>query len=371
MGAQRIALVVWRLSAHGGIPVLVRSLAKELAKRGKDVHLVSLRPRFAEDQLEDLEPDVTFHFLGIDTPADRRAQLAMLYRLPRLLRSIDPDVIHTHSGIAWYAAFVRGRARRVLEIHDSPQIGRTSRINHRVTSWMANHGWRVVAHSERVSNDIASAYGVADDSIQTFALGIDDRFSEAVHPQRLADVRSELGIDEDAVVVSWVGRMTAAKAPGAAIEIADRVENPKVVFVIAGSGPLVEDIRESAPSNVVVAGPVDDLVALYQTSRLFLSTSEYEGFGLAIVEAQMAGLPVLALEGGAVRERFLDPDGVVFERDELDEIAAAIDQLVSVSDLSGAAVAQTTWVRINLSVAAMVDSFVAVYQVPSNGPSDS
>lgn len=371
MGSERIVLVVWRLSVHGGIPVLVRSLAKGMVERGKDVHIVSLRPRFAEDHLEELEPSVTFHFLGMQTPAGKWSQLMAPLRLRRLIQSLHPDIVHVQSGTAWYSVLISGRSRRMLEVQDSPQIGRTSAINHRVTRWMAHHGWSAFVHSERVATDVAVAYGLPKVSIETFALGIGSRFSEPVSDERIAAVRSNLNIDEGREIVSWVGRMTEAKAPDVATEIIKMVTNPNVVLVMAGSGNMVEKVRRTAPKNVVVAGPVDDLEALYQTSSAFLSTSEYEGFGLAIVEAQMAGLPVVALEGGAVRERFLYPEGSVFQRTDLGAAAAAIDKVMGAGQVPTSAISQTEWTRANLTLAAMVDSFLAVYEVPTNGSAES
>ena len=78
-------------------------------------------------------------------------------------------------------------------------------------------------------------------------------------------------------------------------------------LVIAGDGPALRDLKRIAPPNVTFAGRVSDREAerLMATCRAFVVTA-VEEFGIAAVEAQAAGRPVLARKGGGVLETVVE-----------------------------------------------------------------
>lgn len=72
--------------------------------------------------------------------------------------------------------------------------------------------------------------------------------------------------------------------------------------------------------------PEEDLCAYYQVADLFLCMSEHEGFGIPLLEAMQAGLPVMAYASAAVPET-LDGAGLLFHEKHFDELAEWIDRL--------------------------------------------
>jgi len=78
---------------------------------------------------------------------------------------------------------------------------------------------------------------------------------------------------------------------------------PKAGLIIVGSGPernKIEEliIKKQLGQSVVLLGWTNDLVSYYKTTDLFLVTSDYEGFGMTIVEALASGLPVVSTPVG-------------------------------------------------------------------------
>jgi glycosyltransferase involved in cell wall biosynthesis len=71
-------------------------------------------------------------------------------------------------------------------------------------------------------------------------------------------------------------------------------ELPKVRFVLAGEGTLLEDLRRSAPKNVTFPGFIDDVEAFFAGLDLFVMPSRSEAWGLAALEAMAHGVPVIA-----------------------------------------------------------------------------
>ncbi|MBX4195811.1 glycosyltransferase [Candidatus Parcubacteria bacterium] len=97
-------------------------------------------------------------------------------------------------------------------------------------------------------------------------------------------------------VLLMVTRLEKEKNIGLAIEALKRVrmKYPDTGLVIVGSG------RESfeGRDGVVLAGWQEDLALYYKTADIFIQTSDYEGYGLSLVEAGLSGLPAISTPVG-------------------------------------------------------------------------
>jgi glycosyltransferase involved in cell wall biosynthesis len=105
--------------------------------------------------------------------------------------------------------------------------------------------------------------------------------------------------DTKKIRVLWLARVTGVKNPQRAVEIARLM--PKIDFYLAGGGDLLEKIKNQAPSNLKVLG-WQDAKSILPIADIFLSTSENEGMPIALIEAQLAGIPVVATNAGSVSE---------------------------------------------------------------------
>jgi glycosyltransferase involved in cell wall biosynthesis len=101
-------------------------------------------------------------------------------------------------------------------------------------------------------------------------------------------------------------------------------------LVIVGDGPERTRLARDLPANVTLAGRLDDAQTadVVGRARAFIFAA-YEDFGIAPVEAQAAGTPVIAFGDGGSRETIRDldsalPTGVLFDTQSADAIVAAI-----------------------------------------------
>jgi glycosyltransferase involved in cell wall biosynthesis len=99
--------------------------------------------------------------------------------------------------------------------------------------------------------------------------------------------------------VLWLARVTGVKNPQRAVEIAKLM--PQIDFYLAGGGDLLEKVKSQAPSNLKVLG-WQDAKSILPIADIFLSTSENEGMPIALIEAQLARIPVIATNVGSVSE---------------------------------------------------------------------
>jgi glycosyltransferase involved in cell wall biosynthesis len=104
-------------------------------------------------------------------------------------------------------------------------------------------------------------------------------------------------------IVLMASRLTREKNIELAIKSAKNLipNRPNLLFLIVGSGPeesKLKAISHNLKANVVFEPWSDDLSSYYKTSDLFLLTSDYEGYGMTVIEATAAGLPVLMTDVG-------------------------------------------------------------------------
>lgn len=310
----RILHVTWRLSEVGGIPVVIRTLCDRLDDRF-EVHVATIR---GYEPSEHRFPNV--HALGIDDRVSLPKRVVAWLRLARLASNLEPDVVHAHSGTAvdgLAAALGYRRARRILDVHDAPGRGR----HHRSTEWF--EGWlcrrlrfRVVVHSTSVRDEVAHRWRLEPADIDLVPLGIDtERFPVAT--ERVQRWRADRGITPERKVILYAARLVASKNIDLYLDVAARLEGkaPDALFVLVATGSGVDDLRRrihelDLEDSVLVLGPqsLDDLFAAYAAAAVFVSTSNYEGFGLAVAEAMAAGCPVVATRVGGISD--LVKDGV-------------------------------------------------------------
>lgn len=116
------------------------------------------------------------------------------------------------------------------------------------------------------------------------------------------EIRRSLGISNDTFVVIGAGQTQPRKRIDTFIEVAKRT--PNIAYIWVGSMPFkhlaaehnhMTHMIESAPQNVHFVGQIDfkDMPKYYAASDAFMLPSEQETFGLVIVEAAAAGLPIV------------------------------------------------------------------------------
>jgi len=148
------------------------------------------------------------------------------------------------------------------------------------------------------------------------------RDATIVHPP-VEVGRFSLGEPEDFFLV--VCELVAHKRVHNALEAARRTRRP---ITVVGGGPQLDQLRRVYASSARFLGRVsdDELAGLYRRARA-LVVPNVEEFGIAAVEAQASGRPVLASDGGGARETVVpDETGVLVPPDDVDALAEAMKE---------------------------------------------
>jgi glycosyltransferase involved in cell wall biosynthesis len=258
----------------------------------------------------------------VDLPA-RSQELRMAWSLPRLLRRLEPRLVHFLHAVPPGCPCPAVLTVQDLSFErDATVMSRRDRLVFRVVvPRSARRAARVLAISERTKTDLVELYELPPENVVVTPLGVDPEFAqEAVsgtEPLAQAHLRGENGY------VLFVGSIEARKNPLAAAEAARQAGRRLVV-----AGPVRDErlARELEREGAELRGYVDKpaLAALYRGAACLVHPSRYEGFGLTIVEAMASGTPVVAAPDEAVRE--VAGNAAIFA--EPDELGAAIARAV-------------------------------------------
>jgi glycosyltransferase involved in cell wall biosynthesis len=234
-------------------------------------------------------------------------QFHSIFRLARIMRKGVYNVAHLHL----YRACLYGRVAARLAgipvvVTTEHSLGETLIEGRRKTLpvrllYLATEplSSATVAVSPKVRK-LLVAWGVPEAKIRVIPNGLDsERFAFDLQARKL--IRREFGIPEDGFVLGSVGRLHASKRYDHLLKAATPLLKGGVWLLLVGDGPerlrlaqLAQEI--GAAQRLVFAGERDDVPRLLSAIDLFVSPSEEETFGLAILEAVASGLRVVAAE---------------------------------------------------------------------------
>jgi len=223
------------------------------------------------------------------------------------LRHDGIDVYHGLSGelpIGLHKAGIRG----IVTIHDlifmrHPEYYRW--IDARLYEWKFRQSLReadrIIAISERTRQDILELGGEQyADRITVIYQSFSPRFSTAVTPEKKAEVRQRYKLPQRYVLS--VGTIERRKNLALAAEAVELL--PQDIHLVAVGRPTgyVRELPHDERIHLLSGVPDSDLAAIYAQAETFVYPSRYEGFGIPIIEAIAAGLPVVACSGSCLEE---------------------------------------------------------------------
>lgn len=262
----------------------------------------------------------------------------MAWTLPRLLRRLGADLVHTQ-----YAAALRAPCPVVVTIHDlsfenaALMPFRDRLVFRSVVPRSARAAARVLTVSERTKSDLVARYALAPEKVVVTPNGVDPVFHPRATPGD--DPSNSPVVGQYALVVGAIqGRKNQRAALGAAREVGLEL----VVVGPTKDGAVADELRRGGAR---LEGYVSDerLAALYRGAACLVQPSLHEGFGLPVVEAMASGIPVVTLPDPALLEVVGDAAVVVEEADLADGIRRALAERESLVAAGLARAATFSW----------------------------
>ncbi len=270
-----------------------------------------------------------------------RVDFLFLWRFMSFLRRENFDLIHCFSftGELWgtLAHVLAGRGRLISSIRGVYEWYQPAQWL--VKAWVTRRSYRVVANSYAGAAYASEKMGErAKGRIEVIYNGVNVP-TEMTALQRRA-FRHALQIPDDAVLGLFVGRLVGHKNLPSLARAVSLLEaaGTNLVMLLAGDGPeraaLTYMIRESGCRTIRLLGERNDADQLLQACDFLVLPSFREGLSNVILEAMMAGRPVVASRvGGNVEIVQHECTGLLYPSDNHVALAAAISRLMSSSEL--------------------------------------
>ena len=265
-----------------------------------------------------------------------------LISLIREIRRFKPHIVHTHTA----KAGVLGRLASIVSFHQSVRIhtfhGHLLHGYFRpairalviiVERFLGTYTHQLLAVGERVKQDLL-AVGIGDAAkFRVISPGL----AIGLLPPKVSS-QEHFGLSPERLQCGFIGRVTQIKRPDRFLDVVSEISKRKLKldFFIAGEGELLEMCRKRILNEklpVKILGWQSDIEMVLSAADLVLLTSDNEGTPLSLIQAGMAGLPVVTTRVGSIPEIVLSERTGIVTGLGVREIADAIERVITGKNL--------------------------------------
>jgi glycosyltransferase involved in cell wall biosynthesis len=264
--------------------------------------------------------------------AGRKSDVAAGLAHVRALRRLRSDICHINLRTPYSCQFgllaaVLAPGTRVVAVEHLPMHSGSAfrrRLRRLLVSQVDAH----ISVGVRAAREIETELGLATGSVETIHNGV-----------REHSISSSSSHEAGApYVVGSIGRLSWQKGYDVLIDALARI--PETEAVIVGEGPQRENLEQRArdagvDGRLTLVGWSDDPRSYLSRFDAFVLPSRFEGFPLVILEAMLAGVPVIATDVGSVSESVKDGDtGILVEPEDAAALAHAISRTLADPELA-------------------------------------
>ncbi len=369
-----------------GVATFSRNLAQGLAKRGHEVLVIA--PSQTGKKYKEVDQNhVVERIASLPFPfyQNFRVSLTPQREVRSIIKRFDPDIIHIQSvlGIG-RAALNTGNKMRIPIVatnHAMPEnlldnLRMLAPFARPISAVMESYGKRFHNNADYVTTPTQAAIDMFDNMtkglkvpIEAVSNGIDlTEFSPGVAP---AGIYEKFGLPDDVPILLYLGRIDTEKHLSVFVAAAAKViKRTPAHLLIIGHGNETERLKHQAAAlgiarHATLTGKVDqeDILPLLRTGAVFCMPSPAELQSIATLEAMASGLPVVAVNAGALYELCVDGiNGYLFKTDDDTMMAAAILKLLSSDRLREKMSSQSLALAKTHDLSHTLDRFEAIYK---------
>ena len=258
------------------------------------------------------------------------------------IRSFKPHIIHTHTAKAGFL----GRIASIISFESSIRVHTFH--GHLLNGYFGTFKRRLVIIAEKVlaifTHQLLAVGDKVRQDLLTEGIGSLKKFGlmppglEISQLPNKVESQDSYGLSTTTLQCAFIGRITRIKRPDRFLDaIAElKKRGTALEFFIAGDGDLLDTsreriLRENLP--VKVLGWQSNIEKVLASADIVVLTSDNEGTPLSLIQAGMAGLPVVTTRVGSVPEVVLDGTTGIITSLDVQEIADALEKLANSSDL--------------------------------------
>jgi len=258
------------------------------------------------------------------------------------IRSFKPYVIHTHTAKAGFL----GRIASIVSLQ--PSIRVHTFHGHLLNGYFGKFNRRLVIIAEQILAVFTHELLAVGDNVRQdlLAVGVGNLKKFGLMPPGLeidqlpnkVEAQELYGLSTATLQCAFIGRVTQIKRPDRFLDVVSELVKRAVEleFFMAGDGKLLDTCRERIVREqlpVKVLGWQSNIENVLAAADIVVLTSDNEGTPLSLIQAGMAGLPVVATKVGSVPEVVLDGTTGIITGLDVQEIADALEKLANSREL--------------------------------------
>lgn len=352
---MKIVHIITRLIL-GGAQENTLITCKLLAERGHDVTLITGPALGPEGELFNQTKGQRYETIVIDEM--RRAiepvkDFVSYGKIKKLLRQLQPDIVHTHSAKAGILGRYAGSALKGVSAPRGPAIVHgihglafhpyqsrwINRIYIAIEKAAAKHTDYFVSVADAMTDQCrAAGIGVDKPYVTAYSAIDEEQFLEPIPAERTRAFRRRHDIADDAVVLVTIARLFMLKGHdyiiASALELAKRFDN--VVWLFVGDGNLAEQYKQQVRDLGLAERfrftglmPPSEIPLAIQSSDILVHCSLREGLARTLPQAMLCGRPAISFDVDGAREVVNGHTGRLIEPKNVPQLIDACAELIT------------------------------------------
>lgn len=338
-GQIRVMRIIARMNV-GGPAVQITGLMRSINKGTFDQRLYSgFCDEIESDYLDTMAQDIIVHrIVGFGRSINLFFDFKAFVLLIKEIRSFKPHIVHTHTAKAGVigrlaSIFSFQKSVRVHTYHGHLLYGYFGKFKTKmvitIEKFLSSYTHQLLAVGNTVREELIQAGIGKIESFQIMPPGLQINLL----PNK-AIARANLGIQGDKLQATYIGRVTQIKRPDRFLDLVSLAKNQEldIEFLIAGDGALLQYCserihRENLP--VKLLGWQENIEQVLAASDIVVLTSDNEGTPLSLIQAGMAGLPVLTTNVGSIPEVVLHNQTGIVTSLKIEDLILGLEKLVT------------------------------------------
>ena len=314
LNTKKIAIVIPKYGLVGGAERFAYELTERLAVNGEyDIHVFANRWQSGSDR-------ITFHKIPIIRFPRFLTTISFAWFANRKISKMNFDLIHTHDRIFDADIFTMHGIPHRIWINDVRR--KSMSLFDRATSWvekcLVNNTRRqtILPVSTLTQEKLIQEYKVSPEKVKVIHPGVDiENFQTLDREYCRTEMREYFGIHRDDIVLLFVSMNFEIKGLDYVIAAVGKAKasypshNLKLLVVGKGDYKKYSTLAQRAgiESNVIFAGvQKENLKKIYMASDIFMMLSRFDTFGMTVLEAMAASLPVIISSNVGAKDLVID-----------------------------------------------------------------
>lgn len=291
------------------------------------------------DYLDTVATDVNaIRIQGFGRRVSLGGDIKAFVKLVKEIRTFKPHVIHTHTAKAGFL----GRIASIVALQHSIRVHTFH--GHLLNGYFGSFKRSLIVFAEKslafFTDELLAVGDKVRQDVLNAGIGSKDKFG--LMPPGLGigslspkvDSQKILALPSGRLQCAFIGRVTQIKRPDRFLDVVSEIKKRGVEldFFIAGDGELLEICRERIKNDdlpVTVLGWQSDIERVLSAADIVVLTSDNEGTPLSLIQAGMAGLPVVTTNVGSVPDVVLDGVTGIVSGPDVEQIVDALEKLVA------------------------------------------